>query len=96
MKRKGILGSWMLRRCKETEPSVRPLQRSKREPPLPIISGLLHNCARCYSWTIVVVVTGVDRKANSVILPTAEGNEGTIRITHMPYDIETARKLGWL
>jgi len=42
--------------------------RLEREPGLPMIRVIQHNCARSYEWTIAALETGVERRADVVCL----------------------------
>jgi len=42
----------------------------------------LHNSAKSYEWTIVVLETGVERRADVVCLPEPPRGRGDIGISH--------------
>jgi len=53
-----------------------------------------HNCARSYAGTMAAVETGVDRKADLVLLQEPPGEKGRIEISHPAYEIRR-RKTVW-
>jgi hypothetical protein len=52
-----------------------------------MIRAIQHNCARSYAWTVAALVTGVDRKADLVLLQQSPGEKGRIPISHTAYKI---------
>jgi len=59
-----------------------------------MIRAIQHNCARSYRWTMAALETGVDRKADLVLLQEPLGDKGRIGISHTAYGIRK-RKTVW-
>ena len=73
---------------------MRPLQRSKWDPPLSMIRAIQHNWARSYASTIAALEIVVDRKPDLVHLHAPPGEKGKIGISHPAYEIRK-RKRDW-
>ena len=43
-----------------------------------MIKAIQHNCARLYAWTMAALETGVDRKADLVLLQELPGEKRSI------------------
>jgi len=52
-----------------------------------MIRAIQHDRARSYAWTVAALDTGVDRKADLVLLQEPPGEKGRIGITHPAYEI---------
>jgi hypothetical protein len=59
----------------------------KWEPPPPMIRAVQYNCARSYAWTIAALETGVEPKADLVMLQEPPEERGGIGMSHSAYEI---------
>jgi len=58
-----------------------------------MIRAIQHNCARSYAWTMAALETGVDRKADLVLLQEPPGEKGRIGISHPAYEIRKRKRV---
>jgi len=63
-------------------PGLRLLEKLKCEPPIPLIARIQHNCAGLYEWTIAVVESGLERRADMVCLLEPPRDCNRFKITH--------------
>jgi len=58
-----------------------------------MINAVQHNCARLYAWTMAALETGVERKADLVILQELPEERGGIGISHSAYKIRKRKRV---
>jgi len=58
-----------------------------------MIRVIQHNCARSYEWTIVVLETGVEHRADVVCLQEPPRESGDIGISHLAYEIRNRKRV---
>jgi len=58
-----------------------------------MIRVIQHNCTRSYEWTIAVLETGVERRAEVISLQKPKRERGEIGISHAAYEIRKRKRV---